>query len=155
MKVSAGILLFRRGDPFVEVLLIHPGGPFFQNKDLWSIPKGLVEPGEDLQVAALREFEEEVGIAPPSGPRLELGQIKQKAGKIVHAWGIEGAFDPKLLKSNVFEMEWPPNSGRVMEFAEADRAEWFTPRQAKRKMIPAQYPLVERLLTHLNEEEGS
>ena len=153
-KTSAGILLFRRRAPGVEVLLAHPGGPFWAKKDagVWSIPKGLVEEGEDLPVAAKREFFEETG-ATIEGPFLELGAHKQPGGKIVVAFAYEGDFDPASLRSNLFAMEWPPRSGKTAEFPEIDRAAWFGFEEAARKILPGQQPilaaLVERLGTKL------
>lgn len=152
-RESAGVLLFRnRAAP--ELLLIHPGGPFWAKKDLgaWSIPKGEPDGGEDLQRAALRELAEELGPAAPSlgpGDLIELGSIRQKGGKVVHAWAAEGAFDPEALSSNSFELEWPPRSGRMREFPEADRAEWFDPAEARRRILPAQAELIDRLLDAL------
>jgi predicted NUDIX family NTP pyrophosphohydrolase len=152
-KESAGVLLFRdRAGP--EVLLVHPGGPFWAKKDLgaWSIPKGEPDAGEESRRCALRELAEELGPASPSldpGELIELGSIRQKSGKRVHAWGAEADFDPAALASNSFEMEWPPRSGERAEFPEVDRAEWFAPEEARRRILPAQAPLVERLLEAL------
>ena len=125
-KTSAGILLFRRRPGGVEVLLVHPGGPFWAKKDegAWSIPKGEAEPGEDLLAVARREFREETGAA-LEGAVLDLGGVKQKGGKTVVAWAAEGDFDPASLTSNTFAMEWPPRSGKRAEFPEVDRAAWF------------------------------
>ena len=146
---SAGILLFRRTGEAVEVLLVHPGGPFWAKKDLgaWSIPKGVVEDGEELQVCALRELEEELGSPFALGARdlIELGSVRQKAGKVVHCWAAEGDFDPAGLRSNTFSMEWPPRSGSEREFPEVDRAEWFGPDEARAKIIPAQADFLDRL----------
>ncbi len=130
----------------LEVLLVHPGGPVFQNRDdgAWSIPKGEVEPGEDLLAAAWREFEEETGFR-PSPPFLALAPITQKGGKIVHAWACAGDCDPAQLRSNTFRTEWPPRSGLIREFPEIDRAGWFGVAEAKRKIKEAQFPLVEEL----------
>jgi predicted NUDIX family NTP pyrophosphohydrolase len=149
-KESAGILLFRnRAAP--EVLLVHPGGPFWAKKDLgaWSIPKGGPGQGEDSRQCALRELAEELGPAAPSigvGELIELGSIRQKGGKVVYAWAVEGEFDPAALDSNRFEMEWPPRSGTRSEFPEVDRAEWFEPGEARRRILPAQAELIDRLL---------
>ncbi|MET0305537.1 MAG: NUDIX domain-containing protein [Solirubrobacterales bacterium] len=149
-KESAGVVLFRsRTEP--ELLLVHPGGPYWSKKDLgaWSIPKGEPDPGEDLRRCALRELGEELGPAGPplsSGDLIELGSIRQKGGKLVHAWAAEGEFDPAELDSNSFEFEWPPRSGSMREFPEVDRAEWFDPEEARRKINPAQAELVDRLL---------
>lgn len=153
-KESAGVLLFRRVAA-LELLLIHPGGPFWAKKDLgaWSIPKGEPEQGEDLQRCALREFAEELGPDVPSlgsDDLIELGSIRQKGGKVVHAWAAEGEFDPAALSSNSFELEWPPRSGTLREFPEADRAEWLGPGEARRKILAAQEPFLERLLAALD-----
>lgn len=150
---SAGVLLFRN-PAALEVLLVHPGGPFWAKKDLgaWSIPKGEPEQGESLRHCALRELAEELGPAAPSldpDGLIELGSIRQKAGKVVHAWAAEGEFDPAELSSNSFELEWPPRSGARREFPEVDRAEWFDLAEALRKLIAAQGPFVERLLATL------
>ena len=146
---SAGILLFRRAGEAVEVLLVHPGGPFWAKKDLgaWSIPKGVVEDDEELQVCALRELEEELGspFALEARNLIELGSIQQKAGKVVHCWAAEGDFDPAELRSNTFSIEWPPRSGGEREFPEVDRAEWFGPEEARAKIIPAQADFLDRL----------
>ncbi len=146
---SAGILLFRRTGEAVEVLLVHPGGPFWAKKDLgsWSIPKGVVEDGEEFQACALRELEEELGspFALEVEDLIELGSIKQKAGKVVHCWAAEGDFDPAELRSNTFSMEWPPRSGSEREFPEVDRAEWFGPDEARAKIISAQADFLDRL----------
>lgn len=148
--VSAGLLMFRRRDSELQVLLVHPGGPFFQNKDsgAWTIPKGIAEPGEDLLAAAQREFQEETGIQ-PAGPFLALTPIKQKSGKSVHAWACAGDFDPTILVSNTFTLEWPPKSGRLMEFPEIDRAEFFDLESVRQKIIPAQMPFLTELEQHL------
>ena len=148
--VSAGILLFRTSDRGLEVLLVHPGGPFWRRKDLgaWTIPKGEVEPGEDLLDAARREFHEETGW-PANGEVISLGQVRQASRKIVHAWAIEGEFDPAALNSNTFEMEWPPRSGKLTSFPEADKAAWFAIDDARRYILPAQAPLLDALLLHL------
>jgi predicted NUDIX family NTP pyrophosphohydrolase len=158
VRQSAGILLFRRrssaGGEDVEVLLAHPGGPFFSRRDEghWAIPKGEPDASEtDLLAVARREFAEEVGMAPPErGPDgeapIELGTIVQKGGKVVHAWAIEGDLDPAAAESNTFEMEWPPRSGRRQVFPEIDRVAWFAPDEARRRLKPTQVPFVDRLL---------
>jgi len=144
--------MFRRRDSALEVLLVHPGGPFFQRKDdgAWTIPKGEVGPGEDLLTRAQIEFEEELGIQ-AQGNWIPLGSIKQKGGKTVHAWAFEGdlpeSFEPK---SNLFEMEWPPRSGKLKEFPEIDRAEFFTEEIARQKLKPAQVPFLDRLRAALS-----
>ncbi len=146
---SAGILLFRHASDALEVLLIHPGGPFWAKKDegAWSIPKGEVEEGEEPQACALRELGEELGTAPAIAVEqlIDLGTVRQKAGKLVHCWAAEADFDPATLKSNTFTMEWPPRSGRQQEFPEVDRAEWFGLVAARGKMNPAQVELLDRL----------
>ena len=138
--------MYRIHDGKLQVLLAHPGGPYFKNKDdgAWSIPKGEVEPGEDLLEAAQREFKEEIGVV-PSGPFIELTPITQKGGKVVHAWAFEGDCDPSAIVSNTFTMEWPPKSGRQMEFPEIDRAEFFGVDDGKRKIKAAQGALIEEL----------
>lgn len=145
-KVSAGLLMFRRSRG-LELFLVHPGGPFFRNKDegAWSIPKGEIEDGAEPLTAALREFAEETGSAPPEGTPVPLGEIRQKGGKRVVAWAIEGDMEPSMLNSNTFEMEWPPGSGRREQFPEIDRADFFPPELARRKLNPAQAELVDRL----------
>lgn len=147
--ISAGILLFRStGDAF-EVLLVHPGGPFWAKKDAgaWSIPKGKVEDGEEPLACALRELEEELGTPFLFAPEelIELGSVRQKGGKVVHCWAARGEFDPADLSSNTFTMEWPPRSGTEREFPEVDRAEWFDPERAREKINPAQAEFLGRL----------
>jgi len=144
--VSAGLLLYRLIDGEPEVLLVHPGGPFWQGKDLgsWSVPKGEVDAGEDPLVAARREFAEETGF-PVVGEARSLGEVRQRSGKRVHAWAVRGDVDPARLVSNDFELEWPPRSGRVQKFPEVDRAEWFNLDEARRRILPAQIPLIDRL----------
>jgi len=150
---SAGILLFRRVADDVEVLLVHPGGPFWAKRDLgaWSIPKGEVDEGEEARACALRELEEELGsrLGLVIEDLIELGSIRQKGGKQVHCWAAEADFDPAALRSNTFEMEWPPRSGVEREFPEVDRAEWLVPEKARRKVNPAQAELIDRLLATL------
>jgi predicted NUDIX family NTP pyrophosphohydrolase len=147
---SAGILLYRRQAGIIEVLLVHPGGPFWRKKDLgaWSIPKGEYVQGEDPLTVARREFEEETGVS-ISGDFLELGEVVQRGGKHVIAFALEGDLDPKTLRSNVFEMEWPPKSGRRQAFPEVDRAEWFSPQEGQQKILAAQRPFIVRLLATL------
>jgi predicted NUDIX family NTP pyrophosphohydrolase len=144
-KTSAGLVMV---DGQGRVLLVHPGGPFFHRRDdgVWSIPKGLCEPGESLQAAARREFREELGFEPPSSELFELGSVKQSGGKTVHAWAFRGEWDPSLLRSVMFELEWPPGSGRMQVFPEVDRAEFFEAEVAERKIIAAQRPFVARTL---------
>lgn len=143
---SAGLLLFRLAAGEPQVLLAHPGGPFWARKDdgAWTLPKGEVAPGEDPLVCARREFEEETGFAIEGG-FLPLGEIRQKAGKRVQAWAVEGDFDPARLRSNEFEIEWPPRSGRMQRFPEVDRVAWFGLEDARRKLLASQVPLLDRL----------
>ena len=148
-KKSAGLLLYRINDPAeIVVLLVHPGGPFWRNKDegAWTIPKGEFADDEDPLDAAKREFREELGSAPPRGNYVPLKPIKQAGGKIVHAWTVAGDFDPATLDSNIFLTEWPPKSGRMQNFPEVDRAEWFSVEMARRKILPSQLPLIDELL---------
>jgi predicted NUDIX family NTP pyrophosphohydrolase len=146
-KRSAGILLFRRRDPQIEVLLVHPGGPFWSKKDegAWFIPKGELEEGEQPLAAALREFREELGSTPPNAEPLELGTVKNKSGKLIYAWALEGDFDLAAFKSNTFTLEWPPRSGQMREFPEIDRAVFFSLPDAQPKLHQAELPLLERL----------
>jgi predicted NUDIX family NTP pyrophosphohydrolase len=148
---SAGILLYRRRGRTIEVLLVHPGGPFWVRKDdgAWTIHKGLCEPSEDPLAAAKREFAEETG-SQPEGQAIPLGAFRQSAAKTIDVWAIEGDFDPATLKSNTFAMEWPPRSGRSAEFPEVDRAQWFTPEEAARKILKGQQPVLDALLRHLD-----
>ena len=145
-NVSAGLLLFRRRDGRLEVFLAHPGGPFWAGRDdgAWTVPKGLVEPGEDPLAAAIREFEEETGVH-PTGPYLPLGSVRQKAGKVVHAWAWEGDADPARVTSNRMSVEWPPGTGQRVSFPEVDRCEWFDPAAARVKLNPAQAAFIDRL----------
>lgn len=151
-KHSAGLILYRRRGSNLQVLLAHPGGPFFARKDLgaWSIPKGEHEPGEDLLVAAQREFEEELGFR-PEGDFLALGSVTQKSGKVVHAWAFEGDWDPARIESNTFSIEWPPHSGEQRDFPEVDRAEFFDVEEARRRINPAQTEFLTRLQRYLAE----
>lgn len=150
-RVSAGLLMYRIHDDQVQVFLAHYGGPYFVNKDdgFWSIPKGELEPGEDLLDAAQREFKEEVGIA-PTGPFIALSSIMQTNDKIVHAWAFKCDCDPSACVSNMFTMEWPPKSGRQMEFPEMDRFDFFNVDAAKRKITARQVPLIDRLVMVVN-----
>lgn len=152
-KHSAGILLFRFRAGAPDFLLVHPGGPYWAKRDLgaWTIPKGELEDGEAASECALRELGEELGRPPEIAAEalIGLGSIRQKAGKVVEAWAAEGEFDPAELDSNTFSMQWPPRSGSEREFPEVDRAEWFDPEQARRKILPAQEPFLDRLLDHL------
>jgi len=151
-RISAGILLYRRHAGELQVLLVHPGGPFWANKDegAWTIPKGEVAEGEELLQTAVREFEEETGFK-PIGKLIPLTPIKQKAGKIVHAWALEGDLDANAVKSNTFKMEWPPKSGKYAEFPEVDRAEFFDVETAVQKINPAQVGLINELQQRLEE----
>ncbi|HWO16548.1 MAG TPA: NUDIX domain-containing protein [Solirubrobacterales bacterium] len=148
-RQSAGILLYRVTDAGIEVLLVHPGGPFWAKRDLgaWSIPKGEHDEGENPRICALRELEEELGSPAKIDPAalIDLGEVRQKGGKLVQVWAAEADFDPATLRSNTFAMEWPPRSGREREFPEVDRAEWFGPEEAKRKINQAQAAFVDRL----------
>jgi len=150
-KRSAGILLYRVAGGAPEVLLVHPGGPYWARKDAgaWSIPKGEHEDGEDPQSCALREFEEETGVELPPGELAELGSVKQKSGKVVTAWAAEGDLDAGAVTSNTFTMEWPPRSGTTAEFPEIDRAGWFEIETAREKLVPAQAEFLDRLLERL------
>jgi predicted NUDIX family NTP pyrophosphohydrolase len=146
-RTSAGILLWRRRDDRLEVLLAHQGGPHWVHKDLghWTIPKGEVEEGEELVAVARREFAEETGHQLPDTPLIELGEIRQKSGKLVLAWAARGDLDAATAVSNTYQLEWPPRSGRVETFPEIDRVEWFTLNQARRKLKAAQVPFLDRL----------
>jgi predicted NUDIX family NTP pyrophosphohydrolase len=145
-KVSAGLLLFRRGAGGLEVLLVHPGGPFWAKRDLgaWSIPKGELLPDEEPLAAARREVLEEIGFA-AAGPFLPLGELRQKGGKRVTAWAVEGDFDPAALRSGTFELEWPPRSGRAQSFPEVDRAAWFAVGEARRRILESQLPFLDAI----------
>lgn len=146
MKESAGVLLYRRVNGRLEVLLVHPGGPFWRHKDAgaWTIPKGEIDPGEDPLACARRELREETGFA-FDGPAIELPAVRQKGGKLVRAWAAEADFDPSALTSVTFEMEWPPKSGRRAAFPEVDRAEWFDLDTARGKINSAQVALLDAL----------
>jgi predicted NUDIX family NTP pyrophosphohydrolase len=155
-SASAGVLMYRRTDRGLEVLLAHPGGPFFVKKDAggWTIPKGEPAPGEALEAAAAREFTEETGL-PVTGPLASLGEVRQKGGKTVHAWAFEGDLPPGYVPaSNAFRVEWPPRSGRLQRFPEVDRAEFFQVPEARAKINPAQRPLIDRLCALLGNRGG-
>lgn len=142
-------MLWRRTAVLLEVLLAHPGGPLHARKDVWGIPKGLVDPGEELLAAAYREFGEELGVPVPPGDPLPLGEVVQKSGKVVTAWAVEGDLDVSRIEPGLFEMVWPPRSGRVQSFPEMDRAEWFDLPSARVKLTPAQVPFLDRLVEAL------
>lgn len=146
-QISSGLLMYRRGAKGLEVLLVHPGGPIWKNKDIgaWSIPKGQANEGEDLLATAQREFNEELGF-PAAGLFVELGWVKQKAGKIVHAWAFAGDCDPAACRSNTMQMQWPPRSGKWIEIPEVDRAEFFNLETARQKLNPAQVEFLDRLM---------
>jgi predicted NUDIX family NTP pyrophosphohydrolase len=148
---SAGLLLYRLRDGRAEVLLVHPGGPFWARKDegAWSIPKGEHGADEDPQAAALRELGEELGATLDLPELIDLGEVRQRGGKIVRAYAAEADFDPDTIQSNTFEMEWPPRSGKRREFPEVDRAGWFEPEAARVKINPAQSAFVDRLLEQI------
>ena len=146
-KQSAGLLMYRKRGQSVQVLLVHPGGPFWVKKDLgsWSMPKGEFSEDEDALKAARREFEEETGFL-PTGNFIRVGAIKQPSGKLIHAWAFEGDLDAKKIKSNTFSVEWPPQSGKQQEFPEVDRAEWFTIESAREKIVKGQVEFLDELL---------
>jgi predicted NUDIX family NTP pyrophosphohydrolase len=148
---SAGILMYRRGAAGLEVLHVHPGGPFWKNRDLgaWTIPKGEHDDSEEALDAARREFAEETGFT-ASGDFVPLAPVRQKAGKLVRAWALEGDCDADAVRSNAFSMEWPPRSGRMAEFPEVDRAAWFPTEEARRRILPAQVPLIDELESRLS-----
>jgi predicted NUDIX family NTP pyrophosphohydrolase len=150
VKKAAGILLYREHRSSLEVFLIHPGGPYWANKDegSWSIPKGEFPDEEDPLEAAQREFQEETGF-PVQGPFISIGSVKQASGKIVQAWACKGDLNASAIQSNTFHLEWPPHSGNIQEFPEADRAEWFTLGQAQKKILRAQLPFLKNLANHL------
>lgn len=145
-RTSAGILMYRRAAAGLEVFLVHPGGPLWAKRDhgSWSIPKGEIEPGEDPRQAAVRELAEETGFS-AEGELVPLEPVRQRGGKTILAWAVEGDCDPALLRSNVFEMEWPPRSGRRRSFPEVDRAAWFTLGEARERILAGQAPLLEQL----------
>jgi predicted NUDIX family NTP pyrophosphohydrolase len=147
-KLSAGLLLYRRAGDEVQVLVAHPGGPIWARRDVgaWSLPKGALDDGEDLLAAARREFEEETGQRPPDGDAIDLGQVRMRSGKVVHAFAFEGDLDPARIRSMHVEVEWPPRSGRQLSVPEIDRVLWASPTEARRRLNPAQAMFVDRLL---------
>jgi predicted NUDIX family NTP pyrophosphohydrolase len=153
-KQSAGIVLFRRRGEQLEVLLGHSGGPFWQRRDAgaWSIPKGEYDDGEAALAAARREFSEELGLPVPEGPAISLGCIKQKNGKVVTAWAVEGDLAPDSITPGTFPLEWPKGSGRIVDFPEVDRVAWFDPDEARGRMIAGQAALLDRLLEVVSRE---
>jgi predicted NUDIX family NTP pyrophosphohydrolase len=153
---SAGIVLHRGLGDALEVLLVHPGGPAWSKRDAgaWSIPKGEYTDGEDPLAAALREFEEELGSAPPPGDAEDLGEIRQRSGKRVHGWALRGDLDVSRVVSNTVDFEWPPRSGRIIEIPEIDRAEWFGLDAAREKINVGQVPLLDRLVEALGSSDG-
>lgn len=152
-RLSAGLLLYRHVAEGVELLLVHPGGPFWASRDegAWSIPKGEYAEGDDPAEAARREFAEETGMRVPAGTLAPLGSVVQRGGKRVTAFALEGDLDPAALRSNTVEIPWPPRSGRRLTVPEVDRADWFGPEAARAKLVPAQAAFVDRLLDHLRE----
>ena len=155
-KFSAGVLLYRRGNDGLGVFLVHPGGPYWQKKDLgaWSIPKGEYKAGEDPLSAAKREFQEETGFEPPTGKWISLSEVKLSSGKVITAWAVEGDCDAAAIRSNAFSMEWPPKSGKMQEFPEVDRAAWFTLPAANEKIHPAQQEFLVRLAAIVRENQS-
>jgi predicted NUDIX family NTP pyrophosphohydrolase len=149
-------MMYRRSTGSLELFLVHLGGPFFRNKDdgSWSIPKGLIDADEDPLAAARREFSEETGVPTPKSGYVPLGEVRQKGGKVVRAWAFEGDCDPGAIASNTFELEWPPGSGKMQAFPEVDRAAFFAPEEARRKLNPAQVPFVDRLEGELKAASG-
>lgn len=152
LKVSGGLLPFATESGELEVFLVHPGGPYFahQNEGIWSVAKGILEEGEAREVGARREFEEETGVLPPTGPYLDLGEVTLRSGKVVFVFGFQAERSLAFVASNEFEIEWPKRSGNLAHFPEVDRAEWFTIRQAKRLLLPGQLPFLDRLVMELN-----
>lgn len=151
-RLSAGLLLFRRDSALFSVLLVHPGGPWWAKRDqgAWSIPKGECD-DEDPKRCARREFEEELGHVPPASEWIDLGEVLQRGGKRVRCWAVQGDLDVQTISSNTFELEWPPRSGRLTTFPEVDRAMWYAPEEATRKLMPAQVAFLDRLRAHINE----
>lgn len=151
-KLSAGVLMYRLRSEVLEVLIVHPGGPFWQRKDdgAWSIPKGEYDDGQDAFEHAKREFAEELGTdAPNDTEYVSLGDVKQPSGKIVTCWAVSGSLDTSIVHSNTFEMEWPKGSGKMAEFPEVDKAAWFPAKTARQKLLKGHVPFVDRLVEHL------
>ena len=150
-KLSAGLLLFRRSADGIQVLVAHPGGPIWSRRDAgaWSLPKGAANEQEDLLAAARREFEEETGHRPPDASPIDLGEVRMRSGKVVHAWAVEGDLDPTRIRSMTVEVEWPTKSGRRIIVPEIDRVLWADPAEARRRLNPAQSAFVDRLLQAL------
>ena len=155
-KRSAGLLLFRRRGGELEVLLAHPGGPLWAKRDggAWSVPKGEIAPGEDPLAVARREFEEETGQRAPVGNVRSLGEVRQKSGKVVEAWAVEGDLDPSTAKSNTFPLEWPPGSGDWIDLPEVDRVAWFGLDEARTRLNPAQVAFIDRLAVTVGNQPG-
>ena len=153
-KLSAGLLLYRISDGGIDVLIAHPGGPFWARKDdgAWSIPKGEYDLDEDPWAAAQREFVEELGLPPPAGPRIDLGEVRQPGGKIVTAYAVHADLDVSAAQSNTFELEWPKGSGRIRTLPEVDRVAWVPVATARVKLLKGQLPLLERLLTAVDQD---
>lgn len=153
-KLSAGLLLYRRSHQVLELLIAHPGGPVWARRDTaaWSLPKGAANDGEDLLDAARREFHEETGHPPPEGSAIDLGEVRMRSGKVVHAWGVEGDLDPATIRSMRVEVEWPPRSGHVRRVPEIDRVMWASPADARLRLNAAQAEFVDRLLRALARE---
>ncbi|MGA2036586.1 MAG: NUDIX domain-containing protein [Acidimicrobiales bacterium] len=159
-KLSEGLVLYRTSgkEPGrLELLIVHPGGPFWANKDegAWSIPKGEQEPGDPPAACARREFSEELGVAPPEGPWTDLGEVVQRGGKRVHAWAVRGDLDVSKIRSNTFDIQWPPRSGRTRSFPEIDAAAWATVDEARQKLVAAQVALVDRLVASVGYDPPS
>jgi predicted NUDIX family NTP pyrophosphohydrolase len=155
MQVSAGLLMFRKNGNNLELFLVHPGGPFWAKKNLgaWSIPKGLVDENEDKLAAAQREFTEETSFV-ASGPFIDLGMVRLKSGKVIHAWAFEGDYDPSELRSNTFAIEWPPRSKRMKEFPEIDQARFFSVAEARQRINQSQVPFIDRLIRIVTAENS-
>lgn len=154
-KQSAGLLVYRKNGKAVEVFLVHPGGPFFIRKDVWGIPKGEYQDGEDPLAAAYREFEEEIGQKAPSGNTIDLGEIRRSDGKLIKVWAVEGNLEARIVSSSLFDLEWPPRSGKVQQFPEVDRAKWFDISQTSGKLHKGQETFIVRLADILGVKIGN